>query len=95
MPEMRFTIRWPDGRPEECYSPSLVVKDYLTPGESYPLAEFRERSRTALAIASERVEAKFGFPCSRALAQIARIESASERFTTTHDPVVRVESFRE
>ena len=26
MPEMRFFIRWPDGKAETCYSPSLVVK---------------------------------------------------------------------
>ena len=37
MPEMRFHVRWPDGRQEACYSPSLVVKDYLTPGQSYAL----------------------------------------------------------
>ena len=26
MPEMTFAVRWPDGRVEECYSPSLVVQ---------------------------------------------------------------------
>ena len=60
MPEMRFVIRWPDGVVESCYSPSLVVKEFFAPGESYPLADFVERSRTALHIASERVEAKYG-----------------------------------
>ena len=40
MPEMRFHIRWPDGAVETCYSPSLVVKDFFSPGESYPLADF-------------------------------------------------------
>ena len=55
MPEMRFHIRWPDGAVETCYSPSLVVKDFFSPGESYPLADFLQRSRTALDIASERV----------------------------------------
>ena len=61
MPEMRFLIRWPDGTAETCYSPSLVIKDYFAPGETYPLADFVERSRTALNIASERVRAKYGF----------------------------------
>ena len=50
-----FVIRWPDGVVESCYSPSLVIKDFFAPGESYPLADFVERSRTALHIASERV----------------------------------------
>ena len=52
MPEMRFLIRWPDGTAESCYSPSLVVKDYLTPGETYRLDDFVAKSRTALNIAS-------------------------------------------
>ena len=52
MPEMRFRIRWPDGRLETCYSPSLVVKDYLVEGESYTLADFLDRSRAALSIAA-------------------------------------------
>jgi uncharacterized repeat protein (TIGR04042 family) len=61
MPEMRFVVRWPDGAEEACYSPSFVIKDYFTPGESYALADFVERSRTALLIASDRVRAKYGF----------------------------------
>ncbi len=77
MPEMRFLIRWPDGAAETCYSPSLVVKDFLAPGESYPLADFVARSRTALDIASDRVKAKYGHRCSRAAAQLARIESGA------------------
>jgi uncharacterized repeat protein (TIGR04042 family) len=95
MPEMRFTIRWPDGGTEDCYSPSLVIKDHLEPGRSYPLAEFRERSRTALSIASERVLAKYGFPCSRALAEIRRIETGCRRFEDTADPEVGILSFQE
>jgi uncharacterized repeat protein (TIGR04042 family) len=81
MPEMRFDIAWPDGATESCYSPSLVIKDYFTPGQAYPLAEFVHRSRTALQIASARVEQKFGFPCARALGQLNRIEAAANRFT--------------
>ena len=95
MPEMRFRIRWPDGTPETCYSPSLVVKDYLAPGESYPLADFLARSRTALRIASERVKAKYGHPCSRALAQLARIENAAETFAKVPDACVAVDAFEE
>lgn len=78
MPEMRFNIRWPDGRREGCYSPSLVVKDFLTPGESYALDDFVEKTRTALNIASERVREKYGFACSSALDQLARIEAAAK-----------------
>jgi uncharacterized repeat protein (TIGR04042 family) len=95
MPEMRFRIRWPDGQEEQCYSPSLVVKDYFVPGETYTLEDFLERSRTALRIASDRVKAKFGFACSRALAQLARIEAAGQHYAARTDAAVRVESFEE
>jgi uncharacterized repeat protein (TIGR04042 family) len=44
MPEMRFRIRWPDGTPETCYSPSLVIKDYFAAGTDYPVAEAAPRS---------------------------------------------------
>lgn len=95
MPEMRFTIRWPDGTVEGCYSPSLVIKDYLVPGESYKLLEFLEKSREALTIASARVEARYGFPCSRALGQLARIEAAGRTFAALPDARVAVEAFDE
>ena len=61
---------------ETCYSPSLVIKDYFREGESYPLADFLARSREALNIASDRVQAKYGHACSLALGQLARIEEA-------------------
>jgi uncharacterized repeat protein (TIGR04042 family) len=95
MPEMRFFIRWPDGKAETCYSPSLVVKDFLSPGKTYPLADFVERSRTALNIASERVEVKYGWPCSRAMAQLARIEAAADAFANALDARVTVDAFEE
>jgi uncharacterized repeat protein (TIGR04042 family) len=95
MPEMRFFIRWPNGTEESCYSPSLVIKDYLEPGQSYPLADFLERSRTALSIASSRVQAKYGRPCSLALGQIARIEAGCRDFAHFADARVSVETFLE
>jgi uncharacterized repeat protein (TIGR04042 family) len=95
MPEMRFLIRWPDGAAEACYSPSLVIKDYFAVGADYPLPEFLARSRTALAIASERVKAKYGMSCSRATVQLARIEAVAATFTHIPDARVAVEAFDE
>ena len=40
MPEMHFQVRWPDGREDHCYSPSLVVREHLQVGDSYPLPDF-------------------------------------------------------
>ena len=95
MPEMRFLIRWPDATAESCYSPSLVIKDFLSPGQSYALEDFVGRSRTALDIASDRVEAKYGFACSRALGQLARIETACARFAASPKADISIESFEE
>jgi uncharacterized repeat protein (TIGR04042 family) len=92
---MRFRIAWPDGCTESCYSPSLVIKDYFAVGQSYPLADFLTRCRTALTIASERVRAKYGYPCSRALAQLARIETASQQFVGITGANVGVVAFED
>ena len=88
MPEMTFTVRWPDGTVSHCYSPSLVVRDHLAVGQSYPVADFADRARTALTIASDRVRAKFGFACTSAAAQLDEIERAAARFAS--DPAARV-----
>jgi uncharacterized repeat protein (TIGR04042 family) len=95
MPEMRFRIRWPDGSTESCYSPSLAVKDFLSVGSSYPLADFVMRSRTVLDIGSERVKEKFGWHCSRAAAQAARIETVAKSFAELPDARVVVDAFED
>lgn len=95
MPEIRFTIIWPDGTEECCYSPSLIVKDYFAPGTDYPITDFLSRSRTSLRIASDRVAQKFGFPCSRALGQLASIESGCARFSHIAGAQVRFGNFDE
>lgn len=95
MPEIRFQIQWPDGSQQTCYSPSLVVKDYFTPAQAYTLTDFVERSRTALQIASDRVQAKYGMPCGRALSQLAQIESTAVQYQNHSQPVVQFLRFIE
>lgn len=93
MPEMRFIVRWPDGAKDTCYSPSLVIKDYFREGETYMLSDFVARSREALMIASDRVKAKYGHACSRALGQLAEIERAARRFADEPGAKVACERF--
>jgi len=93
MPEMHFTVRWPDGQEQTCYSPSLVVQDFLTPGQAYPLRDFLQRTNEALSIASERVRAKYGFACSRAMDQWADIASQAEGFADVPQATVHVLRF--
>ena len=95
MPAMHFTLRWPDGRRQRCYSPSLVIKDYFQPGSSYALPDFMQRSREALGIASERVRAKYGFACSMALDQLAQIEAGAAPFASQAGAQVAVTDFEE
>jgi uncharacterized repeat protein (TIGR04042 family) len=92
---MRFRVRWPDQSQSNCYSPSLVIKDFFQPGQSYPLAEFVERSRSALAIASERVRQKYGMGCGHAAAQFVEIERTAARFALQPDATVTIEAFEE
>ena len=93
MPEMHFTVRWPDGQQHTCYSPSLVVQDFLTPGQHYALADFLQRTHQALSIASDRVAAKYGFACSRAMDQWAAIARQAQAFEAQADAQVEVIGF--
>ena len=79
MPEVRFRVRWPDGRVETCYSPSTIIKDHLQVGASYTVAEFLTRCRAGLHAASDRVRALYGSGCSLAMGQLAAIETAAAR----------------
>lgn len=75
MPETPFTVELPNGDTHRCYSPSSIVLEYFTLGETLPAEEFLEKARKALDEASSRVQAKFGFACSGATASIASIEA--------------------
>lgn len=93
MPEIRFQIELPDGSQTTCYSPSLIVKEYFTPGLDYPLDDFIARSRTALTIASDRVQAKYGRPCGLALGQLAEIEALAIQYQHMAQPCVKLIQF--
>ncbi|MEU4408751.1 MSMEG_0570 family nitrogen starvation response protein [Streptosporangium sp. NPDC023963] len=80
MPEMYFQVRWPDGSRQRCYSPSLVIEDFLHPEQSYPIAEFVSLSSKALEAAGRRVREKYGFGCTAAAGQLAEIERKAAGF---------------
>jgi uncharacterized repeat protein (TIGR04042 family) len=95
MPEVRFHVRWPDQTITHCYSPSRVIKEYLAVSESYLLADFVQRSRDALQVASDRVRQKYGMGCGHAMAQLAEIEEIAARFAPQSDARVTIEAFEE
>ena len=80
MPEMTVTVRWPDGRVEEHYSPSLVMHDHLRPGMTYPIEDFARRAQAALDEAGERVRAKYGFSCTSAAESAHRIKELAAAY---------------
>ena len=93
MPEQYFSITWPDGTTEICYSPSTIVRDHFTAGTIYPAPEFLMRCRIALTAASDRVRERYGSPCSLALGELARIEATAAHFPP--DAEVLFKSFEE
>jgi uncharacterized repeat protein (TIGR04042 family) len=93
MPEMLYRVRWPDASESECYSPSLVIKDFFEPGTRYALPDFLSRLREATHIASERVRAKYGFACSRANDQLLQIEHQAGRYADWPQAHIEMLSF--
>ena len=93
MPAMHYRLRWPDASESLAYSPSLVIEDFFTPGQDYPLDDFLRRVRQATAIASARVEAKYGFACSRAHDQLADTEARAVPFADLPGARVHVIAF--
>lgn len=93
MPEMHFRVRWPDGRAEDCYSPSTIVTEHFEPGTAYPLGEFVARARTALEAANGRVRARFGMGCAQAVNQLAAIEATAATFAQVPGATVHVDGF--
>ncbi|WP_282077835.1 MSMEG_0570 family nitrogen starvation response protein [Epibacterium ulvae] len=85
MPETRFSVRWPDGEVEHCYSPSTVVRQYLTADTTYALDEFVSLCREALDSASLRVKAKYGSRCGHADAQLSQIERKASTYSASAD----------
>ncbi|MEO9275441.1 MSMEG_0570 family nitrogen starvation response protein [Marinomonas sp. 5E14-1] len=93
MPVVHFEVVWPDGTTEACYSPSSVIKEHFSEGQSYPLKEFLHISETALNAASERVGARFGFACSSAMDQLSVIKTRCTGFENIPDAAVKMTRF--
>lgn len=93
MPAIHYTVRWPDGQQTVCYSPSLIVQELLTAGAAYPLDHFMQQVRDATAIANARVQARYGFVCSRANAQLAVLEALARPFAARPAAQVQVVGF--
>jgi len=91
MSEIRFQIQWLTV-PRKPAIPLFV--NYFTPNSDYDLDNFVQQSRTALKIASDRVQAKYGRPCGR-FGAIQEIEIKSAHYSHLCQPKVRFIQFIE
>ena len=73
MPEINFQLNLPDGKKTSLYSPSTVILEYLKPGDSLKISDFKSLAIKALHEASEKVRAKYGFACTRTLEEEEKI----------------------
>ena len=64
------------------YSPSTVILEYLKPGDSLKISDFKSLAIQALHKASEKVRAKYGFACTRTLEEEEKILS----WISNYDP---------
>lgn len=79
MPEVLFSVRWPDGSTRRCYSPSTAIEEHLVGGAAYPVPELVRRAGAGLAAAAERVRAVRGFACTAAAEESATLRAEGAR----------------
>ncbi|QHV97782.1 MULTISPECIES: MSMEG_0570 family nitrogen starvation response protein [Spirosoma] len=75
MPEVNVTIEWPDKQKDSIYSPSTVLLQYIKSGDSLSIQDFDERISQALQLASQRVYERYGFECTSAMGELARLKA--------------------
>ena len=73
MPVTYVHIEWPDHKTDHLYSPSSVIQEYFKPGEDLSIEIFLATCTKGLNKASERVQQKFGYACTSAMAELERI----------------------
>ncbi len=92
MPEIEFTVRWPDGQAQRCISPSRSIERAIVTGARYPVPEFVRRARAALELGSTRLRELRGFACSAASQLVDELAATAERFAA--DELMTIERMR-
>ncbi|NHB92522.1 MSMEG_0570 family nitrogen starvation response protein [Photorhabdus cinerea] len=90
MPSVNFTVKWPDGKLTQYYSPSTVIYEYLSSGQRYPSTQFLHQVENGLHAASERVQARYGFSCSSAMDNLALIKRQAKLFGLSPEDQIEV-----
>jgi putative flavoprotein involved in K+ transport len=92
MPEIEFTIRWPDGRTKRCTSPSRSIEGAVVTGAHYPVSEFVRRTHAAFEVGAQRLRAIRGFGCSAAAQLLDELDATAATFGA--DELVTIERMR-
>lgn len=92
MPAVEFTLRWPDGSTQRCYSPSTAIEKALVAGGVYPVGELLRRCRAGLERASDRVREQRGVACTAAAQQLAEIEERARELGADDEAMMSVET---
>ena len=86
MPETYLRVQLPNNKEEVIYSPSTIIKDYFQSATIMSLDEFQNSCSKALNHASKRVYERFGYECTSAMGELARVNVLVERIKSNAGP---------
>lgn len=94
MPSVNITIKWPNGKISDFYSPSTIVYEFFKKGQQYSGIDFLAQAEKALNAASERVRVRYGFACSSAMDTLSQIQLQAEVLKLqVHDVIEIIEIY--
>ena len=86
MPETYLRVQLPNDKEETIYSPSTIIKEYFEKASIMSLDEFQNSCSKALNHASKRVYERFGYECTSAMGELARVNSLVDRIKSSAAP---------
>jgi len=85
MPETYLRVQLPDNKEETIYSPSTIIKEYFQKATVMSLDEFESNCSKALNHASKRVYERFGYECTSAMGELARVNRLIDKIRSGAD----------
>ena len=86
MPETYLRVQLPDEQEEAIYSPSTIITQYFEKSTIISLDEFQSQCSKALTHASKRVYERFGYECTSAMGELARVNMLVEKIKNNAGP---------
>lgn len=86
MPETYLRVQLPDNKEEIIYSPSTIITQYFQKATEISLDEFQNQCSKALNHASKRVYERFGYECTSAMGELARVNTLVTNIRNNSDP---------